>query len=211
MNYNIIKVYLDILAIPIDSDFTIDDIKNSHKTRAKIFHPDMNKVEGANDKFQTLQRAYSYLIDNYDFIKDYLKNDTVDQTIKNNGNIKKYILTISRRHQLLYINKPMAININNNKYDIVDGEIKTFELQCNKINLEVTCSKLASIIDLEFYNQVNIELGFSNWVGFNIKVNNTVKNLKIIENNFTDKLRFTMNLLLFILSIAFIITVSIIG
>ncbi|PKL01062.1 MAG: hypothetical protein CVV56_02075 [Tenericutes bacterium HGW-Tenericutes-1] len=72
MEIKMIKKYLDILGIPYDVDFTMDDIRSSYKTRSKFFHPDFGKVVDSEKKFIELKRAEEFLLDNYDEVKQYI-------------------------------------------------------------------------------------------------------------------------------------------
>lgn len=72
MEEKIIKEYLDILGIPYDVEFTIEDIKSCFRTRSKFYHPDLGKVHDSEKKFIKLKRAEEYLLSNFDAIKHYM-------------------------------------------------------------------------------------------------------------------------------------------
>lgn len=71
MDINQVRIYLSILAIPLDIDFTKNDIISSYKTRSKLFHPDLNKSNNSNSKFIELNDAYNFILDNFDAVKKY--------------------------------------------------------------------------------------------------------------------------------------------
>lgn len=75
MDINQVRRYLSILAIPLDIDFTKNDIISSYKTRSKLFHPDLNKSNNSNSKFIELNDAYNFILDNFDAVKKILKSD----------------------------------------------------------------------------------------------------------------------------------------
>jgi curved DNA-binding protein CbpA len=53
--------YYKILGISENAD--IGEIKNAFRQKAKAFHPDINKTEGAHEKFLDINEAYTYLMD----------------------------------------------------------------------------------------------------------------------------------------------------
>jgi len=69
MDINQVRRCLSILAIPLDIDFTKNDIISSYKTRSKLFHPDLNKSNNSNSKFIELNDAYNFILDNFDAVK----------------------------------------------------------------------------------------------------------------------------------------------
>jgi DnaJ-class molecular chaperone len=55
------KENFDLLGISDQS--TIAEIKKAYRTKAKEFHPDVNKLEGNSAKFIAITQAYDKLID----------------------------------------------------------------------------------------------------------------------------------------------------
>ena len=47
----------------IKKSATEEEIKTAYKNLAKKFHPDINKEEGAEDKFKEIKEAYDLLKD----------------------------------------------------------------------------------------------------------------------------------------------------
>jgi hypothetical protein len=53
--------YYRILGISENAD--IEEIKNAFRRKAKAYHPDINKAEGAHEMFIDINEAYNYLMD----------------------------------------------------------------------------------------------------------------------------------------------------
>lgn len=51
------------MVLGVAQDASKDDIKKAYRTLAKQFHPDINKDEGASERFQEIQTAYDTLTD----------------------------------------------------------------------------------------------------------------------------------------------------
>lgn len=50
-----------VLGVPRNA--STDDIKKAYKKQARIFHPDKNKNQGAEEKFKLVSEAYKVLTD----------------------------------------------------------------------------------------------------------------------------------------------------
>jgi hypothetical protein len=59
--------YYEILGIPVNS--SIDEIKKAYRTKARLYHPDINPDPDAKDRFICVTEAYEFLIANHDKIK----------------------------------------------------------------------------------------------------------------------------------------------
>lgn len=68
-----IKKYLNIIGLPYDSNFSIDDIQTLYRAKAKILHPDARKVDNAHEKFIELKNAKDYLEQNYENVLETIK------------------------------------------------------------------------------------------------------------------------------------------
>ena len=55
------KDYYD--ALGIDKSASVNDIKKAYFKKAKEFHPDVNKSDGAKEKFAEINEAYETLGD----------------------------------------------------------------------------------------------------------------------------------------------------
>jgi molecular chaperone DnaJ len=53
--------YYELLGVPRDA--SPDDVRNAYRRLAKQYHPDLNKHDGAEDKFKEINEAYSVLSD----------------------------------------------------------------------------------------------------------------------------------------------------
>ncbi|MGI6781933.1 MAG: J domain-containing protein [Acholeplasmataceae bacterium] len=70
-----IRHYLDVLGIPYDADFTIDDIESFYRTQSKVLHPDAGKVRNSHEKFIELTKARDYMKDNIGYVKQVIRNN----------------------------------------------------------------------------------------------------------------------------------------
>lgn len=70
-----IRYYLDLLGIPVNSNFSIVDVDNFYQTQANIVHPNANKVENAHEKYSDLTRARDYIKNNFNYVKDLIRNN----------------------------------------------------------------------------------------------------------------------------------------
>jgi DnaJ-class molecular chaperone len=61
--------YYKVLCIPVDSG--LQEIKKAYRTKAKEFHPDINKSSDAKERFIEINEAYEFLINNQ-FRKSYI-------------------------------------------------------------------------------------------------------------------------------------------
>ena len=55
------KNYYDILNVPRNADEK--ELKRAYRSLTKKYHPDINKEEGAEEKFKDINEAYSVLSD----------------------------------------------------------------------------------------------------------------------------------------------------
>ena len=53
--------YYDLLGVGRDAD--ADTLKRAYRSKARKFHPDINKEPGAEDRFKEIGRAYEVLSD----------------------------------------------------------------------------------------------------------------------------------------------------
>ncbi len=53
--------YYHILGV--SENATLSEIKNAFRRKAKTFHPDINKSEGAHEQFININEAYTFLVD----------------------------------------------------------------------------------------------------------------------------------------------------
>lgn len=59
--------YYNILGLPADS--SIDEIKKAYRTKARLYHPDINPDPDAKDLFISVTEAYEFLISNHEKLK----------------------------------------------------------------------------------------------------------------------------------------------
>ena len=45
--------HLKVLGIPLDVDFSINDVKSAYRYRANLYHPDKNKTYNSTEKNET--------------------------------------------------------------------------------------------------------------------------------------------------------------
>ena len=88
MNINDIFEYLNVLAIPKDSDFTVNDIENHYRMLSKMYHPDMKKVKNSDQRFIQVKEARDFLVDNFEEIKSTLSKVTQEEDVDYSQNSK---------------------------------------------------------------------------------------------------------------------------
>jgi curved DNA-binding protein CbpA len=59
--------YYNILGLPADS--SVDEIKKAYRTKARLYHPDINPDPDAKDLFISVTEAYEFLISNHEKLK----------------------------------------------------------------------------------------------------------------------------------------------
>ncbi len=75
------KNYYDILNVPRNADEK--ELKRAYRSLTKKYHPDINKEEGAEDKFKEINEAYSVLSDSQKRAQyDQLGHDTFTSASK---------------------------------------------------------------------------------------------------------------------------------
>lgn len=50
--------HLNVLKIPIDVDFTLNDVNQAYRYLANLYHPDKNKTTSANEKMTQINESY---------------------------------------------------------------------------------------------------------------------------------------------------------
>jgi hypothetical protein len=60
----LISEYYNILGLPVNS--SIEEIKKAYRKKARLYHPDINNLPDAIDKFIRLTEAYDFLIINHE-------------------------------------------------------------------------------------------------------------------------------------------------
>lgn len=89
-----ILYYVELLSIPINSRFTVQDIESNYKMLSKIYHPDMNKVENSHHKFLKLNEARDFLVDNYaDVIETLSKHNNLKKAEKHSFESSKEVIS----------------------------------------------------------------------------------------------------------------------
>ena len=95
MDINIIYDNLKILAIPNDSEFTVNDIENHYRMLSKMYHPDMKKVKNSDERFIKIKEARDFLVDNFDVIKLTIKESSTKVFMNDNRNDENIINEVS--------------------------------------------------------------------------------------------------------------------
>ena len=83
-----IENYYSILGI--DKESKVPDIKKAYRTKAKIFHPDLNKSPDAHDKFIEINEAYEFVL-NVKLKKIYNGKEYKDSNQTSNERYKDWV------------------------------------------------------------------------------------------------------------------------
>jgi hypothetical protein len=81
----------------LSSEATVEEIKKAYRSRARLFHPDINNAPDAKDHFIAITEAYDFLIANHEKIKS---DDEAYYQAMNDW--KKYRQSRSRRRANAY-------------------------------------------------------------------------------------------------------------
>jgi len=87
--------YYEILGIPVTS--SVDEIKKAYRTKARLYHPDVNSASDAKDLFINITEAYEFLIANHNKIK--ANEEAYNQAMED---WRKYRQDRSRRRATAY-------------------------------------------------------------------------------------------------------------
>jgi hypothetical protein len=103
-----LKDYYEILGLPADS--TIDEIKKAYRTKARLYHPDINPAPDAKDRFICITEAYEFLIANHEKIKsdDQAYKEAMEEW-------RKYRQDRSRKKATIYA-KASYVTFKNTKF-----------------------------------------------------------------------------------------------
>jgi hypothetical protein len=70
---------LEMMGLPLDVMFTLDDVKSHFRMMSNLYHPDKRKTDNAEVKFKKLKEAEDFILANFEQIKDldlpYVKKD----------------------------------------------------------------------------------------------------------------------------------------
>jgi len=176
------------------------EIKKAYNRLVKIYHPDKNKSEGANEQFQKIQFAYE-ILSNSKSRMEYLKMTEVDKTsfveilekiIRNNFNINEMtkISTIDFEYiKTNFINFIQSINVSELLEMFIKGVVPKKEF-----NNIVQCSES----DLELYDEMcceyyyNLPISFQKYNGLDITLDLNIK-LGEISNKKKIKIKRNIN------------------
>ena len=179
------------------------EIKKAYNRLVKIYHPDKNKSEGANEQFQKIQSAYE-ILSNSKSRMEYLKMPEVDKTsfveilekiIRNNFNISEMtkidnfkLSTIDFEYiKKNFINFIQSINVSELLGMFIKGVVPKKEfnniVQCSESDLElydeIACEYYYNLpISFQKYNSLDITLDLNIKLG---EISNK-KKIKIKRN-----------------------------
>ena len=94
-----------IKILNLENNFTKEQLKKQYRIKALELHPDKNKNEDANERFQELGEAYKYLTNNIScgLPSDNDFFDNIDLNDNYNNIVKNFILTL--------IDSPFSLNL----------------------------------------------------------------------------------------------------
>ena len=93
------------------SDASVEEIKKAYRSKARLYHPDINKAPDAKELFIVITEAYDFLIANHEKIKS--DEDAYYQALED---WRKYRQDRSRRKASAYAKTPYSTFRNTNFY-----------------------------------------------------------------------------------------------
>jgi hypothetical protein len=79
----------------ISADCTLDEVKKAFRKKAKQFHPDLNKTQGAEEHFKRVNAAWEFLEKNH-------VRKRVQEPI--NPNVRAWRIYVIQRSEMFYAN-----------------------------------------------------------------------------------------------------------
>lgn len=103
----------------LSSEASVEDIKKAYRSKARLYHPDINHSPEASDLFISITEAYDFLIAYHEMLKS--NEEAYYQAIEE---WRKYRQTMSRRRAQAYARAPYSTFKNTSFYKttrIFDG------------------------------------------------------------------------------------------
>ncbi len=130
----------------VDRQASVNDIKKAYREKAKLFHPDINKMDGSEELFGIIQEAYETLSNTekraeYDRILQNLKFNTNSDR---NNNQNTYTYSNSPTQDDYYTNTPTKPSFSLLK--IIRGIVWFFLLIVSPISIYINTQSFEEIV-----------------------------------------------------------------
>ena len=171
MNKNYYKI------LEINENANLQEIRNAYKKMAMKYHPDKNDDENANEKFNEVNKAYNYLINNNKFFNNYYEKLGLNKDHLNKC-VNIFFNNFIYKHKY-HLNK--KLNIKCSLEELYNGCIKDIsynrKFAISPTNFKIVKNKIKLIIKPGYKNNQEI---IYNELGDSLEYNNKPKDLILI-------------------------------
>ena len=183
MNKNYFKI------LEINENANLEEIRNAYIKMAKKYHPDKNSDKNANEKFNEVNEAYHYLINNDSYFKKYYNKINFNKEYFNKEYFNKFVNVFF--NDFIYKHKYHSnkkLNIKCTLEELYHGCIKNIsynrKFSISPTDFKIIKNTIKLIIKPGFKNNQTItynELG--DCLEFNTRAKDLIIVIKEVDNN----------------------------